>query len=153
MPTCQRCNKTKRDANRYYAHTTCKACYMKVWRKQNPAASKAIEGRRYSAARTAQWRTKNPERWKALLKSHYEKNKPRFYARNAKRKADKLLRTPKWLTKEQRDQITHFYDTAPPGYHVDHIVPLRGKTVSGLHVPWNLQHLSALENNRKNNKF
>ena len=68
--------------------------------------------------------------------------------------------TPKWLTKEQHAKIVAVYEesarlTQETGvaHHVDHIVPVRGKVVSGLHVPWNLQILTADENYIKNNKF
>jgi hypothetical protein len=75
-----------------------------------------------------------------------EKQKPKNNARSAKRRAAKIKRTPKWLTKEHWKQIEWFYTeaarlTKENGilYTVDHIIPLQGKNVSGLHVPWNLQ--------------
>jgi hypothetical protein len=80
-----------------------------------------------------------------------------------KRHASKMNRTPKWLTKEQRTEIRSFYLRATKLsketgilYHVDHIVPLQGKTVSGLHVPWNLQVMVGAGPNgncSKGNKF
>jgi hypothetical protein len=81
-------------------------------------------------------------------------------ARVAKRKADRLKRTPQWLDSFQLEQIKQYYKKAQSitentgvKHHVDHIVPLRGKTVSGLHVPWNLQIITAIENGIKHNKF
>lgn len=71
-----------------------------------------------------------------------------------------MYRTPKWLSKEQIKEIASFYVMAKElekvftwKQCVDHIVPLQGKTVSGLHVPWNLQILSASMNIEKGNKF
>ena len=77
------------------------------------------------------------------------------------RKRLKALKTqtPSWLTTEEKKQIESVYATAlfcsrslGESYHVDHIVPLQGKNVSGLHVPWNLQVLKASENSFKRNK-
>lgn len=74
-----------------------------------------------------------------------------------KRRAGKIQRTPPWA---DLDAMRAIYDEAArltretgKPYHVDHVVPLQGKKVSGLHVPANLQILPASENIRKRNHF
>lgn len=67
-----------------------------------------------------------------------------------KRKYLKLDRIPKWAN---LSKIKEMYKGCPAGYHVDHIVPLQGKLVSGLHVENNLQYLTAEDNLEKSNKF
>jgi hypothetical protein len=109
---------------------------------------------------------------KAKIQDHYRDNpihaeymkvwrqnnshKTRGYC--AKRRASKLLATPGWLTAEQHAQIEQIYFKAfvmeqetGTKYEVDHIVPLQGAEVSGLHVPWNLQILTVADNRRKGN--
>jgi 5-methylcytosine-specific restriction endonuclease McrA len=61
-----------------------------------------------------------------------------------------LQQTPPWSNLES---IRQFYSECPEGLVVDHVVPLRGKEVSGLHVVQNLQYLTRVENARKYNKF
>lgn len=66
------------------------------------------------------------------------------------RKERVFLRVPRW---SQLDKIQEFYFNCPEGYHVDHIIPLQGKLVSGLHVIENLQYLTAKDNKEKSNKY
>lgn len=83
----------------------------------------------------------------------------------ATKKRNRVLRdkrnkqaTPSWLTPEQKQQIADTYEhmrdcraVTGEDYHVDHIVPLRGESVCGLHVPWNLQVIPAHVNISKSN--
>lgn len=78
----------------------------------------------------------------------YVKEYRRFQQGTAR--ASKILRTPTWA---DLDKIRKIYDNCPEGFHVDHIVPLNGALVSGLHVENNLQYLPAIENCKKSNKF
>ena len=75
----------------------------------------------------------------------------------ARRKARKLCATPPWI---DHAAIARIYKkssqlTAQNGiqYHVDHIVPLQGDEVSGLHVHTNLRIVPAHINNKKGNRF
>lgn len=68
--------------------------------------------------------------------------------------------TPKWLSQKQKSEIRQLYQiaitmtqTTGEQYVVDHIVPLRGESVCGLHVPWNLRVITQDENLKKSNKL
>jgi len=110
------------------------------------------------------WRTwhnyqKSLDNAKHYVKKFADKNPAKMNAKSMKRHTSKIKRTPPWLTKEHFKQIEDMYirakiaeDFTGDKYHVDHIIPLQGKTVSGLHVPWNLQLLPAAKNISKGNK-
>jgi hypothetical protein len=75
-------------------------------------------------------------------------------------RADKAKRTPKWLTDFDHLHIKCLYQAAAMrtkesgmSWHVDHIIPLRGKLVSGLHVPSNMRVILGEENVSKNNIY
>jgi hypothetical protein len=88
------------------------------------------------------------------------RNKAKVLALTRKRQLAKIQRTPKWLTDDDLWMMTQAYElassrTAMFGFqwHVDHVLPLQGKSVSGLHVPLNLQVIPGCENSRKGNRL
>lgn len=96
-----------------------------------------------------EYRIKSADKIKRYRKK-YNKEKPWVSRQGAaKRRSAKIQRTPKWAN---LSAIKEFYKNCPKGFVVDHIIPLRGKTVSGLHVEYNLQYLTSEENSRKSNK-
>jgi hypothetical protein len=102
----------------------------------------------------------NPEAEIQKVRNWQKLNSDKVNATQAKRRASKLQATPKWLTTEQLIKIAEFYTIAKQleqetgiKHHVDHIVPLQGINVCGLHVPWNLQVITAQENISKSNKY
>lgn len=133
------------------------------------------ENRDIIVSYTVEYNNKNKKRIASQRAAHYQVHKKEKAAYDsirkkanpgkqcayvAKRNAAKLQATPKWLTKAHHLEIEGFYieaarltrETSIP-HEVDHIVPLQGKTVRGLHVPWNLQILTKFENSSKGNKF
>lgn len=80
-------------------------------------------------------------------------------ASTVKRRTSQMQRTPQWLDEDQNWMIQQAYELSELRsrmfgfrWHVDHVIPLQGKTVSGLHVPWNLRVIPWLDNQRKHNK-
>lgn len=121
------------------------------------------------------YREQNKERLALSKKSYYEANKEAqlakkkeyrqrahsniIYLATMRKKAVKQ-RTPKWLTEHDKLRIRCMYSIAAmltrhneEPWHVDHVIPLQGKTVSGLHVPNNLRVMRGIENISKKNKF
>lgn len=112
------------------------------------------------AAYMIEWREANRERVAKYSKAYRNTNKALYNFLCQKRKIDLMHRTPKWLTDDDKWLMAEAYDIAVKRteltgveWHVDHIVPLRGKTVSGLHVPLNLRVITWQENQRKTNKY
>jgi len=105
-------------------------------------------------------RANNLEKFKAYQRDYSRKNPVKVLAWDRTKAIKRQKRVPAWLTEAQKKQIQEFYWLAKDlravsgeEYHVDHIVPLNGKDISGLHVPWNLQILPADLNNKKSNTW
>lgn len=111
-------------------------------------------------ARNKAYKKANREKILATNKVYRERHPEKIASLKAKRRASKLCRTPPWLNPIQLAEIESFYierdimvKLTGNQYHVDHIVPLQGDNISGLHVPWNLQVLTAYDNTSKGNRY
>lgn len=125
----------------------------------------AAEGvRRYIAAdpkrwqqRFQTWRSKNVDRDRAKSREWQAQNHDRVIATIARRKAALLQRTPAWADHAAIDAVYERCQAIVLAtgikQHVDHVIPLQGKLVSGLHVENNLAIIPAVENKQKSNLF
>jgi 5-methylcytosine-specific restriction endonuclease McrA len=107
-----------------------------------------------------EYRALNPEQVKQAFRMQKSKNRSYYTAKERARQFAKMNATPSWLTPIHHAQIQEMYDVAVARtmqlgipHEVDHIVPLTHDKVIGLHVPWNLQVLTASDNRRKSNHF
>ena len=135
----------------YLANRDKKKRQLKEWRLAHPEERSKHDHNRYLSHKShilsvsKRWKRSNPGKINAMA---------------AKRRAALLKATPPWLSRSQWLEIENIYleanrisrETRQP-YHVDHVVPLQGKTVSGLHVPWNLQILTGHDNLTKSRKL
>ncbi|NBW21394.1 MAG: hypothetical protein EBR82_76895 [Caulobacteraceae bacterium] len=101
--------------------------------------------------RLKQQRVEDPDRFKQYDKTKYERHYAKIVQRVRLREAALEKQTPTWASRDAIDAI--YAEARRTNMTVDHIVPLRGKTVCGLHVENNLQLLSREENSRKGNRF
>lgn len=101
----------------------------------------------------------NPKKYSIKYKKYFINNKGKITAKTRKRELEKMRRTPMWLNAVENAEIETAYLWSSAlrkvgvNSHVDHILPLQGKSVSGLHVPSNLQVVHASYNLSKGNEI
>ena len=174
MRTCKKCFQEK-ELDAFKKHTNgrrhvCKKCQY-VMEMINPTthANRIARMQRYRDSEQGKETTKQYEsspqgkenRKNATKK--YEQTLAGYLVKRttvAKRRAARLQRTPAWITDFDKLKIKCVHSIAAmltrenkEPWHVDHIIPLQGEFVSGLHVPSNLQVMRGVDNASKRNAF
>lgn len=167
---CKKCVNSLRDKDyhkKYYKENKEIADqYKRDWSEKNKEKVKLQKKQKYNLNVEAilenkrKYYLENREKILANKREYSKLNRSKKNANEAKRHSRKNQRTPSWLTTEHLKQIEAFfwlsrdlYRITGEVYNVDHIVPLQGKNVCGLHVPWNLQVLPRDLNIKKGNKY
>lgn len=133
------------------------AASVRKYKAANRAKIRAAERAYYAANRDKravyfrEYYAANVEKLTARVRAYHAKNPGAHSALIARRRAERYQATPPWVNMSAIKAI--YAEAAAKGLTVDHIVPLKGRTVSGLHVPWNLQLLTKSENSKKHNRF
>ena len=135
---------------------------VNAWSAANPEKVKAAKkkyaekNKEVCKARIAAWREANKEKMAELRKAWRDANKHKSQAYVRKYQTAKRQRVPNWLTPDDNWMMEEAYELAIRRtkmfgfqWDVDHVIPLRGKTVSGLHTPLNLQVIPAVVNSSK----
>lgn len=149
-------------AKRYVSSWGCVEC-ERIRRLNNKARIKRYlkeyyqDHREQHIARSKKYYQRNAEWLKAYIKEHRQGNQARKNVLNLQRVEYIRRATPTWVSLREIEAFYHeaqriSQETGTP-HHVDHIVPLQGYSVSGLHVPWNLRVIPAIENICKGNQL
>jgi hypothetical protein len=148
--SCKECDNA-RNREWYKRNKEYKLEYCKEYREENKEVV-TERGKKYYQ--------NNREKVLQYQKNYRDSDKSKGAAKAARRRSRLLKRTPKWLTKEEFGLIEAKYaiarwlsEVVGIPYEVDHIIPLQGKYVSGLHTPDNLSIIKAKENREKGNKY
>lgn len=160
---------TKTKLGKYGLRAKCKSCRAKEAVEYNLTRKEEISahGKKYRmekaeqiSAQRAIHTAQNKERLIEYQKQWRIDNPGKANARTARRRAARQQAMPKWLTKEQHQEIISFYDEAARltketgiSHEVDHQIPLQGRSVRGLHVPWNLKVMTESKNRHKGRKI
>ena len=167
MKTCNYCRIEKPKTAFYKKPTAkdglfwwCQDCHKEKMKAKYHQLASIPEYRNAEKTRVGMFLQNNPDKRREYSKRYLENNRAKINAKLSKRYAAKRSRTPVWLSKEDVWLIEQAYEIAQLRsqvfgfqWHVDHVMPLQGKLVSGLHVPHNLQVIPAWDNRSKSNKF
>lgn len=118
------------------------------------------ENRDAYLAKQAEYRARKPEVSKARNERWRASNPSKAAEKTRRYNARRRQRIPSWQSADDCWLIAEIYDLARErsrltgvAHHVDHVIPLFGRAVSGLHTPWNLRVIPGRENVRKGTSF
>lgn len=146
----------EQERQRYNRNATENAEKAKRRREANPDKARAASLKSHNKHKekrlvmAKEWKRNNASKVAQSARAWRDKNREKVRALNTQRKKCIRQRTPSWA---DRAAILQFYIDRPEGYEVDHIIPLQGDNVSGLHVLNNLQYLAPIDNHVKNKFF
>lgn len=149
--------------------------YLAIWREKNRDKTRAAQQRYYEKnkeicnARTRESQSKKPEyyaqksiEWVKENRERHLQNRRNHYARNSakdiervRKRQGKIKQGNISMSQAEQAEVQGMYDFCKifKGFEVDHIIPLNGKEVSGLHVLGNIQVLPISINRSKSNKY
>lgn len=160
--------------NRYTSNGCCVECKKREIKKK-PTPDEIAKKAAYMKNYMVNYRAEKRDKINGIKRAYYKRNRESLLEKSKKYRDEnshkyvELCRrrrikidgaTPSWLSICQKDEIINTYlqcknitsSTGIP-HHVDHIIPINSDIVCGLHVPWNLQIVTAEYNVRKSNRL